>query len=332
MKIQDYCDTIDGSLQLKLPLSTFSRGEIVTDDADMKRQLDLLVRCGRGCVPLTICGEKGSGKDRIARYAHEVSTRSGIPLIKMNCAYLTAEQQQVQLFGPASNKTLGLLNRAAGGSLYIENADLMPLHLQYQLIEYIRATTATEKAIRFMICLHDHTGQISNLSEELSLYFNTMMFDIPPLRKRPQDILLLSFQQLQFIKQEYRLERKLSPAVMSAMLTYEWPGNARQLSHTIERMAILSDDTLIDSVHLLYRCMTPDQQYRRQLATAAKVPESRSLKRIVQDYEFMIIQQSIEQHGSIRKAAAALKTSHATLSRKITEYNLNPQEFHNKHK
>jgi transcriptional regulator with PAS, ATPase and Fis domain len=110
------------------------------------------------------------------------------------------------------------------------------------------------------------------------------------------------------------------------MLTYDWPGNARQLAHAIERMAILSDDMLIDSVHLLHRCIAPEQQQRRQSTATTIAPESRSLKRIVQDYEFMIIQQSIEQHGSIRKAAAALKTSHATLSRKITEYHLLPPE------
>lgn len=321
MKIQDYCDTIDGALRLKAPLSTFSRGNIVTDDPDMKRQFDLLVRCGQGCIPLTICGEKGSGKDRIAQYAHEVSTRSCAPLIKLNCTYLTAEQQQVQLFGPATNKTLGLLNRAAGGSLYIENADLMSNHLQYQLFEFIQSNASSEKAIRFMICLQDQTAQHAKLSEELSFYFNTMVFDIPPLRKRPQDILLLAFQQLQFIRQEYRLERKLSPEIMSAMLAHDWPGNARQLTHTIERMAILNDDTLIDSIQLLHRCLAPDPQRRTSFARAVSPPETRSLKQIVADYEIMVINQAIEQHGSIRKAAAALKTTHATLSRKITEYN-----------
>lgn len=326
MKIQDYCDTVDGALRLKTPLSTFCRGNIVTDDDDMKRQLDLLVRCGQGRVPLTICGEKGSGKDRIAQYAHEVSVRNGVPLIKMNCAYLTAEQQFVNLFGPAANKALGLLSRAAGGSLYIENVDLMPVHLQYQLVDFIRANIAEEKSIRFMVCFKEQAALHSGLSEEMASYFNTMVFDIPPLRKRPQDVLLLTFQQLQTIRQEYRLERKLSPEVMSAMLTYDWPGNARQLAHAIERMAILSDDMLIDSVHLLHRCIAPEQQQRRQSTATTIAPESRSLKRIVQDYEFMIIQQSIEQHGSIRKAAAALKTSHATLSRKITEYHLLPPE------
>lgn len=325
MKIQDYCDIVNGALQLKQPLSGFCHGDIATDDADMKRQLDMLVRCGQGNVPLTIRGESGSGKDCIAQYAHGVSVWNKIPLIKMNCAFLTEEQQQVKLFGTAYNPELGLLNRAAGGSLYIENIDLMSKQLQYQLLSYIRETSLSEKAVRFMACLNASDTMSSGLINEMAYYFGTMIFDIPPLRNRPQDILLLAFQQLQYIRSEYRLERHLSPAVMSEMLTYDWPGNHRQLAHTIERMAIINDDTLIDSVHLLHRCMTNDQRHQLQSVDPV-LPESRSLQRIVQEYEFMIIQQTIEQHGSIRKAAAVLKTTHSTLSRKITEYNHLPNE------
>lgn len=326
MKIQDYCDTKNGALQLRMPLQTFSWGNIVTDDADMKHQLEMLQRVSQGRAPLTIRGEKGSGKDRIAQYAHDISSRHRVPLVKTNCAYLSEEQLYVKLFGPAANRELGLLHRAAGGSLYLENADRMSEYLQYQLMRYIRENAAEEKTPRFMICLQDQDTQMPKLLEDMAYYFGAMVFDIPPLRQRPQDILLLAFQQLQVIRQEYRLERALSPEIMSAMLTYEWPGNIRQLSHTIERMAILCDNTLIDSVHLLQRCLNPSQQLQTRSSGAAKLPESRSLKRIVQDYEFLVIQQSIEQHGSIRKAAAALQTSHATLSRKITEYHMLPRE------
>lgn len=326
MKIQDYCDTKNGALQLRMPLQTFSWGNIVTDDADMKHQLEMLQRVSQGRAPLTIRGEKGSGKDRIAQYAHDISSRHRVPLVKTNCAYLSEEQLYVKLFGPAANRELGLLHRAAGGSLYLENADRMSEYLQYQLMRYIRENAAEEKTPRFMICLQDQDTQMPKLLEDMAYYFGAMVFDIPPLRQRPQDILLLAFQQLQVIRQEYRLERTLSPEIMSAMLTYEWPGNIRQLSHTIERMAILCDNTLIDSVHLLQRCLNPSQQLQTRSSGAAKLPESRSLKRIVQDYEFLVIQQSIEQHGSIRKAAAALQTSHATLSRKITEYHMLPRE------
>ena len=144
MKIQDYCDTVNGALRLKLPLQTFTRGTVVTDDPVMLSQLDLLDRVGQGCVPLTIRGEQGSGKDRVAQYAHEVSTRRKVPLVKINCTYLSADQLYLKLFGPASNRDLGLLSRAAGGSLYMENADLMDLDLQYQLMNHIKATSSLE--------------------------------------------------------------------------------------------------------------------------------------------------------------------------------------------
>ncbi len=325
MKIQDYCDTVDGSLQLRAPLRQFCRGELITDDPDMLRQLDMLERTGQGTVPLTIRGEKGSGKDRIAQYAHDLSCRRRSPLVKTNCAYLTEEQMYIELFGTAARADLGLLHRAAGGSLYIENADLMPVYMQYQLMNHIHRQEQDANDVRLMICLQNQQGQASGLCEQMSFHFSSLVFDIPPLRQRPQDILLLAFQQLQQLWQEYRLERTLSPAVMSAMLSYEWPTNARQLTHTIERMAFMSDDTLMDSVHLLQRCLSPTQQVKALSEEIAAPPDSRSLKQMVQDYEIMVIHQYIEQYGSLRKAAAVLKSSPATLSRKITEYNLLPQ-------
>ena len=322
MKIQDYCDTVAGSLQLRVPLRLFCRGGIVTDAREMNRQLAMLERAGQATVPLTIRGEKGSGKDRIAQYAHDLSRRRRAPLVKTNCAYLTEEQMYIELFGTAARADLGLLHRAAGGSLYIENADLMPAFVQYQLMNHIQRQEAND--VRFMICLQQQ-GQSSGLCEQMSYHFSSLVFDIPPLRQRPQDILLLAFQQLQQLWQEYGLERTLGPAVMSAMLSYEWPSNTRQLTHTIERMAFMSDDRLMDSVHLLQRCLSPTEQVKPLSEEIAAPPDSRSLKQMVQDYEIMVIHQYIEQYGRLRKAAAVLKSSPATLSRKITEYKLLPQ-------
>lgn len=324
MRIQDYCDTVNGALHLRTPLQQFCRGEIVTDDSEMLRQLDMLERAGQGNVPLMIRGEKGSGKDRIAQHAHQVSFRHRRPLVKTNCAYLTEEQMYIELFGTTARPDLGLLHRAAGGSLYIENADLMPAYIQYQLMNHIRQQPSEASAARLMICLQGQGQRDGALCEQMADYFSSMVFDIPPLRKRPQDILLLTFQQLHQIWMEYRLERTLGPGVMSALLAYEWPSNTRQLTHTIERMAFMSDDTLMDSVHLLHRCLSNDQRVKSLSEEVAPPPESRSLKQMVQDYEIMIINQYIERHGSLRKAAAALHSSPATLSRKITEYNLQP--------
>lgn len=326
MKIQDYCDIENGALRLREPLQTYSRGMLITDDPEMNRQLDMLERAGQGRIPLCIRGEMGSGKDYIAQYAHRVSTFHKAPFLKTNCNYLTEEQLYMELFGTSAQRNMGLLTRATGGSLYIKDADLMSSYLQYRLMHFISGVSKGQKTIRYIISLREPDTPLAKLSEEMANYFGTMVFDITPLRKRPQDILLLAFQQLQLIRQEYGIERKLSPEVMSVMLTYEWPGNIRQLTSAIERMAIVSDKTLMDSVHLLNRCLSPDKQSETHTLPAPVEAETRSLKRMVQDYEFMLIQQNLEQHGSIRKAAIALKTSHTTLSRKITEYNLAPKE------
>lgn len=331
MRIQDYCDVADGALRLRMPLRQFSRGEIVTDNRDMIRQLDLLERVGKGNVPLTILGEKGTGKDRIAQYAHAVSKRKNAPFIKTNCAYLPQERMHMELFGSASSNDRGLLSQASGGSIYIENVDMMTSYIQYKLMERIQATQGKPGDVRYMVCLRDQrrTSRGQGLTDQMLYYFNTMVFEVPPLRSRPEDILLLTLQQLQKVKTEYHIERTISPEVMSAMLAYDWPTNIRQLTHTVERMAFLSDDRVMDSVALLNRCLIGNQQLQTVGKSEAQPPEAKSLKQIMQDYEIMIINQYIERCGSLRKAAAALKSSPATLSRKITEHNHLPQRKNN---
>lgn len=322
MRIQDYCDITEGALQLRAPLQQFVRGNLITDNQEMLRQLALLERAGQGNVPLTILGEKGSGKSFIAQYAHTVSSRSDGPFIKTNCAYYHGERMELEIFGSGTGGNPGLLSRAAGGSFYIENVDRLPGFVQYRLIEHIHTTEGKKQDTRFMICLQDSSQEKleHGLIEQMSYYFNTMLFDIPPLRKRPEDILLLTFQQLQKIKQEYHIVRQISPTVMSAMLSYEWPTNIRQLTHIVERLALLSDETLLDSVPLLQKCLSTQKQLKIADIEASFPSESKSLKEIVQDYEMLVINQYIERCGSLRKAAIALKSSSSTLSRKITEY------------
>ncbi len=328
MKIQDYCDIVDGALHLRLPLSQYVHGAIGTDNPDMLRQLDMLNRAGKKNIPLTIFGEKGTGKDLIAQHAHDLSSHVRGPFIKLNCAYLPEEHLQKELFGTAVRRDLGLLQRAVGGSLYLENADLLSQKLQNLLMNYIQSSEGQAKETRFIVSLWERSMQdgVTGLIPSMVYCFNQMIFDIPPLRKRPEDVLLISLQQLEHFHTEYRLRRTVSPKVMQAILDYDWPGNTRQLTQTVERMAFLSDETRIDSLELLSSCMAIHSQLQSSQASPSRLPKPRSLKQMVTDYEIMIIRQYVEQYGSIRKAAAALDSSPATLSRKITEYNLTRQE------
>ena len=316
MQIQDYCDVEKDGLRLRRSLQSFSRGGIVTDDEGLRGQLEILMRAGRGCVPLIIIGEKGSGKDRIARYVHSISERHQGPFIKSNFAYLPEGRMLEELFS-AERRNFTLLERARGGTLYLENVEQMSDYVQYRLLERLNAHP---ESIRLIVGLREPETHVPNLTGQLAACGNTLTVEVPPLRKRKQDILLLVFQQLQNLRQDYHLERTISPNVMAEMLQYDWPGNVRQLSNTIDQMAFTSAHTCIDSVALLQQCLHREEQLRR--SDREKIPTSgKSLKQLLQDYEILIIQQYVENYGSIRKAAEALQTSPATLSRRITEHN-----------
>lgn len=316
MKIQDYCHVEKVGLRLRRPLQSFSCGGIITDDEGLRGQLEMLTRAGRGCVPLIIIGEKGSGKDGIARYAHSISERNQGPFIKSNFAYLPEGRMLEELFS-AERRNFTLLERAGGGTLYLENVEQMSDYVQYRLLERLNAHP---ESIRLIVGLREPETHVPSLTGQLAACGNTLTVEVPPLRKRKQDILLLTFQQLQNLRQDYHLERTISPEVMAEMLQYDWPGNVRQLSNTIDQMAFTSAYTCIDSVALLQQCLHWEEQLRR--SDREKLPTSgKSLKQLLQDYEILIIQQYVESYGSIRKAAEALQTSPATFSRRITEHN-----------
>ena len=320
IKIEEYCDIVDGGLVLRRRLQDYTRQNILTCDPVMCSQLDMLDRLGKSNVPLTILGEPGCGKDGIAQYAHEVSVRKGRPFLKINCAYLTEDLVTAELFG-SGGSARGLLQRAAGGSLYIENITLLSAQTQNRLMEHIRATEGTATDIRYIIYpSSDGTARDQHLIEPLVNHFSAASFVIPPLRERPADILLLTVQQLRHIHDDLRLKRTVSPAVMTALLEYDWPGNIRQLTSVLERMAFMSDDVLMDSVPLLQRCLSANKQFQRMQTAAEAPPQPKTLKELMAEYEVKIINQHVAQYGTLRKAAAVLGVSHSLLSYKLKKY------------
>ena len=320
VKIEEYCDIVDGGLVLRQQIQHYIRQNIITCDPVMNSQLDMLDRLGKSNVPLTILGETGCGKDGIAQYAHEVSARKNKPFLKINCAYLTEDLVSTELFGSGSH-TPGLLRRAAGGTLYIENITLLSSQTQRRLIEYIRTTKGTANDIRYII-YPSNEGSVRNqqLIEPLADHFSAAPFVIPPLRERSADILLLTIQQLRYIQDNLGLKRTVSPAVMTAMLEYDWPGNIRQLTSVLERMAFMSDNVLMDSVPLLQRCLSANKQFQRMQTAEELPPQPKTLKELMAEYEMKIIHQHIEQYGTLRKAASVLGVSHSLLSYKLKKY------------
>ena len=320
MAIEDYCNVVNGELVLRGGLQQYFRGNIFSCDPAIHTQLDMLDRLGNALVPLIVDGEVGCSKDSIVRYAHASSSRGKKPLFKINCAYLPEGVAVNELFGYGKGNT-GLLHSAAGCSLYIENISLLSVQTQYRLAEYILANKESPERVRYMISLSDTPNPQNGLIKPLLQYFDAMTFRIPPLRERKDDILLATIHQLHQIRKSYRIERTISPDLMTALMSYDWPGNTQQLCKVVDRMAFMSDKTLLDSVQLLEKSLSAHGELQQEQIHVTQPPHSKTLKELVLDYEVMIINQYIEQYGSIRKAAAALGVTHAALSIKLTKYN-----------
>lgn len=320
MKIEDFCDITGGRLVFRGSLQPYIRGDIISCDPELNQLLDKLVQLGNADIPIMLRGESGCGKDLVARYAHDVSCRAQKPFLKINCAFLPEREATNELFGTGGKS--GLLQQAAGGSLYIENINYLSVQTQYRFQQHIQSSAGTPNEIRYMISLHPaaESKQEKCLIEPLLYHFSSMPIIIPPLRERPADILLITLQQLSFIHEHYGVERAVGPRVMEAMLDYDWPGNTRQLISVIEQMAFMSANTRMDSIQLLQSCLSTHKQFHRFQANADQQLTTKSLKEMVLDYEIMIINQHIEQYGSLRKAATALKVSQSTLSSKLSKH------------
>lgn len=318
MDFLKYCTVENNMLKLRAPLQKFMHGNILTDNESMVRQLNMLDRSSGGKTPFTILGDKGSGKSTIAKYAHSVSCDSQAPFVKVNCSHFPSEFLEQKLFGLNSNDKSSLLSQAVGGSLYIENIDRLSKPIQSRLMDYIDTIPQTKFIVSLSHSMSENRESL--LINEIVYYFSSMIFEIPPLRQRPEDIVLITFQQLQKMKRDYGLIREVSPAIMKVLLSYDWPTNIRQLQSTAERLALLSDETVINSISLLQSCLHTNKLLQGADADIQPLDETKSLKSLVQEYEIMLINQYIEKYGSIRKAATALKSSSSTLSRKIIEY------------
>ena len=200
-----------------------------------------------------ILGESGTGKELVARALHEKSRRNQAPFIAFNCAAVPEHLIESELFGLAESGT-GLLKKAEGGTLFLDEIGDLPLHTQARLLRVlqnegfddtssleprsfnIRIITATHRDIRQLV-------QQQSFRSDLYFRLRVVEMNLPPLRKRGDDIQELAYYLLEkTCKQLKRQPIKLTRGAMEVIRRYRWPGNVRELANTIERAVILCDN------------------------------------------------------------------------------------------
>jgi DNA-binding NtrC family response regulator len=290
--------------------------------------LNLVDKVARTDANVLILGENGTGKELIAREIHKKSKRASEVFVSVDVASLSESLFESEMFGhnkgsftDAKEDRIGRFEAASGGSLFLDEIGNLSLPLQAKLLAAIQNNTISRvgsiKSIDIdirLICatnkpLHTMVKEQS-FREDLLYRINTIQIEIPPLRKRTEDIPgLANFFLQQFGCKYHKPDTRLSAAANEKMLRHSWPGNVRELKHTIEKAVILSEGNEIRAEELF-------------LTTApADISEEQSLK--LDDIEKSTISKVLDLcRGNLSQAAKILDVSRTTLYAKMKKYNL----------
>jgi two-component system response regulator AtoC len=271
-------------------------------------------------------GERGTGKELIARSIHYNSHRNVRPFIPVDCASLVETLMESELFGHvrgaftgALSTKSGLFEEADGGTVFLDEVSNLSLAMQTKLLRFLQEYEIKRvggmESIKVDVRVIAATNQLleplvknGSFREDLFDRLNVVSIALPPLRERKEDIPLLATHFLQRFSEENRKNiSHISPEALEVLTRYSWPGNVRELEHTIERAVILSIHPIILPEDL------PQKILEEVETTTFLLPEKPlSLKEVERQYVLKVLE---EVKGNKKKAAEILGIDRTTLYR-----------------
>ncbi len=243
-------------------------GELVGNSRAMLQLREQIERAAKATANVLVIGERGTGKELVARAIHVASKRAKGPLEKMNCAAIPSELIESELFGHeagaftgATKQRRGKFERANGGTLFLDEIGDMPLGMQAKLlrvlqereIERVGGSEVIKVDVRVVAATNRDLEQMSRPESgqfRADLYdrLNVLPLTLPPLRARREDIPGLSqhFLELAMLQND-RPGMRFGDTAMTALSAHSYPGNVRELRNVIERLVILTPDDTIDA-------------------------------------------------------------------------------------
>ncbi len=290
--------------------------------------------------PVLIYGETGTGKELFAKSIHFESMRSKGPFIAINCAAIPENLLEGNLFGTVKGaftgaiNRMGLLEQADGGTLFLDEINSMPLALQAKLLRVLEEKKVTRLGGKKEISIDIRVISSSNvkpskciqqkqLREDLFYRLAVVYLTIPPLRERKDDIDLLIKYFINILNKRLNKNIKsLSKEVLSAFLEYEWPGNVRQLKHTIEcAMNIAQNHEVYIQKNHIPKYLNIFN-YDTNTVNRTNQNNTNLFDEIKNKEKNTIIHSLKENNGNITKTAEILGMSRQSLQYRIKKYKL----------
>lgn len=289
-------------------------------------------------------GESGTGKEVVAHTLHDLSGRPGEKFVAVNCAALSSQLLESELFGHekgsftgASQRRVGRFEQAHGGTLFLDEIGEIDAQTQVKLlralsertIERVGSNSPIKIDVRVIAATNRRLAEMveeGTFREDLYFRLNVLGIHMPPLRDRKEDVVLLANSFLgEFAKENSRPEKPLSEAAMTCLLNYEWPGNVRELRTAIEHAVVMSNQDILDIQHLPDFVTGGGHQFDLPSGKNALAPKEEFN---LHDLEKRAIQGSLRvTDGNRTKAAELLGISRRTLQRKLRDSPLIDQQL-----
>lgn len=302
---------------------------------------DTVKRVARTDLPVLVMGESGSGKDVVARAVHFASPRQQQPYIPVNCAAIAETLLESELFGhekgaftDAHSTRAGKFEAATGGTLFLDEigdlsasgqAKLLRV-LEEKVVYRVGGTTPIPVDVRIVAAtnrvLAEHV-RAGKFREDLFYRLSVVTIDLPPLRDRRDDILILAEHFLdQFSRNAGRKSLKMTAEARKRLEQHNWPGNIRELRNLLERVAYLCPGDKVEASDLAF-ILAPT----KQAAAGGYVYDSLTLAEATDDFQREHIRRTIKKaRGNVSEAAKLLGVFRPNLYRKMRSLGMNSDE------
>ena len=240
--------------------------EMIGDSPPFRALLDRVRLVAGTSATVLITGETGTGKELVARAIHNLSPRKSRPLVKVNCAAISAGLVESELFGHvkgaftgATEKRAGRFEHAHGGTLFLDEISELPLESQSKLLRVLQEQefepVGSNRTVRVDVRILAATNR--NLADavregrfRMDLYYRLLVIpvEVPPLRERGEDIPALATHFVKVLARQFgRRVHRISDETMRQLMAYDWPGNVRELENLLARAVVLSSGEVLDA-------------------------------------------------------------------------------------